>query len=73
MLYKLSVKGADITPLYDYLTSKDTNPQFAGPIQWNFTKFLISRDGKVVDRFEPRADLKSDAVVKSIEAQIAKK
>jgi glutathione peroxidase len=38
MLSKVVVKGDGITPLYKYLTSKDTNPKFAGDIQWNFTK-----------------------------------
>src|SRR6202035_5785599 len=40
MLSKVAVKGKDICPLYQYLTSKDTDPKFAGDIKWNFTKFV---------------------------------
>ena len=54
MLSKVVVKGDGICPLYQFLTSKDTDPKFAGDIEWNFTKFLVSRDGEVVARFEPK-------------------
>jgi len=53
MMSKVSVLGDDKTPLYVYLTGKDTDPQFAGDIKWNFTKFLFDRSGKPVARFEP--------------------
>jgi glutathione peroxidase len=49
---KVSVKGEDKTPLYQYIT-RDANPAVAGEIKWNFTKFLVDRSGKVVQRFEP--------------------
>src|SRR5271169_4177885 len=51
MYSKISVKGADQAPLYGYLT--ETGAGMAGDIKWNFTKFLVDRDGKVVQRFEP--------------------
>ena len=54
MLAKVSVKGADINPLYAFLTSEKTSPVHAGPISWNFEKFLIGRDGSVIGRFAPR-------------------
>jgi glutathione peroxidase len=54
MLSKVVVKGDGICPLYEYLTSKETNPKFGGEIKWNFTKFLINRDGQIINRFEPR-------------------
>jgi glutathione peroxidase len=54
MLSKIVVKGEGICPLYEYLTGKETNPKFAGEIKWNFTKFLVGRDGQVVNRFEPK-------------------
>ena len=73
MLAKVVVKGKGITPLYQYLTSKETDPQFGGPIKWNFTKFLISRDGHIVDRIEPKVKPDTPEVVKAIEAQLAKK
>src|SRR5262245_22461191 len=53
MLSKVTVQGEDAAPLYKFLTSKESNPKFAGPIKWNFTKFLVNRDGEVVKRFEP--------------------
>ncbi len=73
MTSKVVVKGPGITPLYQYLTSKDTNPKFSGPIGWNFTKFLIARDGTIVKRFEPRVDPLAGDVVKAIEAELKKK
>ncbi len=53
MFSKISVKGDDITPLYAWLTSRDTNPEFSGDIEWNFAKFLIGRDGTVKARRLP--------------------
>ncbi len=73
MFSKIVVKGEGIAPLYDYLTNPTTNPKFAGPITWNFEKFLISRDGKVVARFEPDTSPDSPEVVQEIEAQLTKK
>lgn len=72
MLAKVSVKGDDMIPLYTYLTSEDTNPKFAGPIPWNFTKFLIDREGKVVARFGPRVKPDAEQVIKTIEVELAK-
>jgi glutathione peroxidase len=63
---KVSVKGDDQTPLYSYLT-KDANPSVAGDIKWNFTKFLVDRNGKVVQRFEPATKPDSPEVVAAIE------
>ena len=53
---KIVVKGEGIDPLYDYLTSKETNPKFAGEIQWNFNMFLVNRKGEVIARFKPRTN-----------------
>lgn len=58
---KVSVKGADINPLFAYLTSEE-NPDFKGEIKWNFEKFLINEKGELVHRF--RSAVKPlDAVV----------
>ena len=73
ILEKVVVKGEEQVPLYKYLTSKETNPKFAGEIKWNFTKFLISRDGEIVSRFEPAVKPESEKVIKAIEAELAKK
>src|ERR1700689_4606864 len=53
MMSKVSVKGDDTTPLYQFLTDKTANPQTGGEIKWNFTKFLIGPDGHVLALFEP--------------------
>ncbi len=69
MYSKISVKGADQAPLYAYLT-KETRAGIAGEIQWNFTKFLVGRDGKVVQRFEPAVTPDSNEVTAAIEKQL---
>src|SRR5580658_3646307 len=63
---KVSVKGDDQTPLYAYLTTK-ANPAVAGEIKWNFTKFLVDRNGNVVKRFEPDVTPDSPEVIAAIE------
>lgn len=67
MFSKISVKGDDIHPLYKYLTDKETDPEFAGEIKWNFNKFLVGRDGKIVARFEPKVTPDSPEVSQGIE------
>ncbi len=47
---KISVKGDDISPLFKYLTSA-ANPDFTGEIKWNFEKFLIDENGKLIHRY----------------------
>lgn len=69
---KVSVAGDDQAPLYDFLTSEKTNPEFAGKIRWNFDKFLISREGEVIARFAPRTKPNAKAVLKAIEAALDK-
>jgi glutathione peroxidase len=73
MLSKVAVKGDKQVPLYKHLTSKETNPKFSGPIEWNFTKFLIGRNGDIVARFKSDIEPDSSDVTKKIEAELAKK
>ena len=68
---KIVVKGEGIHPLYRFLTSPDTNPKFAGDIPWNFTKFLVDRQGRIVARFEPKDEPTSPLVTQAIEAALA--
>ncbi|WP_229741387.1 glutathione peroxidase [Silvibacterium dinghuense] len=70
MMSKVSVKGDDEAPLYRFLTDKSTDPQFAGDIQWNFTKFLFDRGGKPVARFEPAVKPDAPEVTSAIEAAL---
>jgi glutathione peroxidase len=67
MYSKVSVKGADSTPLYQFLTDKQSNPATSGEIKWNFTKFLVDRNGKVIARFEPAVTPESADVTGAIE------
>mgnify|MGYP000283039801 CR=1 FL=1 len=68
---KIIVKGDGIAPLYQFLTSKETNPDFAGEIKWNFAKFLVNREGKVVGRFDPRLKPSDPAFVAAVEKELA--
>ena len=72
MMSKVSVKGDDKTPLYVFLTGKDTDPQFSGDIKWNFTKFLFDRNGNPVARFEPNVTPDSPQVTAAIESALGK-
>jgi glutathione peroxidase len=69
MYAKISVKGDDQAPLYAYLT-KQTGPGITGDIKWNFTKFLVDKDGNVVQRFEPAVTPDSKEVTSAIEKQL---
>ena len=63
MMAKVDVKGDDADPLFTWLTAGDD-------IQWNFTKFLIGRDGEVAERFDTRVEpaTMSDAIEKALSA-----
>ena len=67
MYSKISVKGDDKAPLYQFLTDKSANPSTGGEIKWNFTKFLVGRDGKIAARFEPAVKPDAPQVVAAIE------
>ncbi len=73
MFSKISVKGEDIAPLYKELTSEEENKGYSGEIKWNFTKFLVNEEGKVVARFEPKTTPNSEEVVKAIESELETK
>jgi glutathione peroxidase len=72
MMSKVDVNDADACPLYKYLTSKETDPKFGGPITWNFEKFLFNREGQLVARFTPKTQPDSLEVVTAIETELAK-
>jgi glutathione peroxidase len=73
LLSKVDVNEETACPLYKYLTSLDTKPTGAGKISWNFEKFVIGKDGKVVARFAPRTAPDAPEVIKTIEEELAKK
>ena len=68
---KLHVKGPEQHPLYATLTGP--NAAFPGDIDWNFAKFLIGRDGKVITRFKARVKPDAPEVVSAIEAALKAK
>lgn len=70
---KIVVKGEGKHPLYRFLTEEETNPQCPGEVSWNFTKFLVDRQGKVIARFEPGDEPEGEKVTKAIELAIAAK
>ena len=70
MFDKLDVNGPDRNPLYVLLAGSES--PYPGDIKWNFTKFLVGRDGKILARFEPKTTPDSPEVVAAIEGAIAK-
>ena len=73
MFSKVVVKGEGQTPLYAYLTGKDTDPKFAGPIGWNFTKFLVDRQGHLIGRFDSPVDPMSAPITTAVESALKAK
>ena len=67
MYGKVSVKGADQTPLYKFLADAT-----GGDIKWNFTKILIDGDGKVLGRFEPGVEPGSPEIAAAVEKALKK-
>jgi len=65
MMSKISVKGDDIHPLYKMLTDAK------GPVSWNFNKFLIGRDGKIIEHFESKVKPEDKTLTDAIEKAIA--
>jgi glutathione peroxidase len=66
---KMRVKGADKHPLYAALTGPES--PFPGEVKWNFTKFLIGKDGQILRRFESGVAPEAPEVAKAIEAALA--
>jgi glutathione peroxidase len=67
MMAKVSVQGSDMTPLYQFLTDKTSHPDTGGDIAWNFTKFLVGPDGKVIARFDSKVEPESPEVTAAVE------
>jgi glutathione peroxidase len=63
MMAKISVKGDDMHPLYKWLTSKDKNGVMDSEVKWNFQKYLIDENGKLVDVIYSREKPGSDKVL----------
>jgi glutathione peroxidase len=68
---KIEVNGPNRHPVYALLAGKES--PFPGDIRWNFTKFLVGRDGKVIARFDSKVKPDSEELAKAIEAALAAK
>lgn len=69
MFAKIDVNGSDAHPLYKYLTKEAKGLLGSEAIKWNFTKFLVGRDGNVIDRYAPTT--KPESIAKDIEKALA--
>jgi glutathione peroxidase len=67
MFSKITVKGDGMNPLYKYLTAGGGDPAIAGPVKWNFQKYLIGRDGKLVAVFPSGVEPMSSELTSAIE------
>jgi len=63
MMEKISVKGDDMAPLYKWLTSKDKNGVMDSNVKWNFQKYLIDENGKLIEVIDPKEKPTSDKVL----------
>ena len=70
MFAKVSVKGKDKTPLYRFLTDKKANPATGGEIGWNFTKFLVDREGKATARFGSSVTPDAPELLRAVEGAL---
>ena len=71
MFSKISVKGSDMHPLYKFLTEKSENGVLDAPVKWNFQKFLIGKDGKVITSIGNHTSVTEADVVKEVEKALA--
>jgi len=67
MMSKALVKANPRLPLYEYLSDERQNPKTGGELQWNFTKFLIGRNGAILARFEPAVTPEDPSLVNAVE------
>jgi len=70
MFAKISAKGPDMPPLFKYLTAQDCQPLSKGDIAWNFEKFLINKDGKLIGRFGNRTPPEDPTIISAIETAL---
>src|SRR3954451_18657454 len=71
MFSKISVAGRDKAPLYQFLTSAAANPKTAGEIPWNFTKYLVDKNGRVLARFDAAVEPESKQLIQAIEQALS--
>lgn len=69
MMSKISVKGDDMHPLYQYLTQKDQNGVLDNEVKWNFQKYLINEDGTLAHVFYSKTLPNDEEIIRWIEAE----
>jgi glutathione peroxidase len=69
MMQKISVKGDDMDPLYKWLTSKKENGVMDSEVKWNFQKYLIDENGKLVDVIDPKEKVTEDKILSWITSE----
>nr|MBS0037493.1 glutathione peroxidase [Saprospiraceae bacterium] len=67
---KITVKGDEVHPLYQYLTREQYNGKADSEVAWNFQKYLISREGELVEIFAPRQRVSEEEVLNAIKAEL---
>jgi glutathione peroxidase len=70
MFSKLHVKGAEQAPLYQFLTTQPSAPEGPGDVSWNFAKFVVGGNGKVIARFSPTTTPDASELVAAIEQSL---
>ena len=63
MMSKISVKGNDMDPIYQWLTTKDLNGKMDSEVKWNFQKYMIDEKGRLVDEVDPKVNPESEKIV----------
>ena len=63
LMEKISVKGSDMAPIYKWLTSKKENGVMDSEVKWNFQKYLIDENGKLVEVLDPKEKPTSDKIM----------
>ncbi len=69
MMEKISVKGKEIHPLYQWLTNKSENGVLDAKISWNFNKFLVNENGQVVKHYGSKTNPLSDEIVNWVKSK----
>jgi glutathione peroxidase len=72
MFSKISVKGDDMHPLYQFLTQKKYNQHSDNEVSWNFQKYLIDKEGNLVQVISPKTKVTDSSVINQIEALLGK-
>jgi glutathione peroxidase len=69
MMEKISVKGDDMAPVYQWLTQKSENGVLDSEVKWNFQKYLVDENGKLVKMISPRDKPDSEEIIQWIEGK----